>query len=419
MLLIFCSKDGGALFDKTMGKERVGLFVHVFTQMLLLENFLRMDQYPKKDEVALGKYMPVFLASYKKAVNRKVGRGLNIIKFHLPLHWGGKNEGDLHRFGPATSMDSSAGESMHKNFKDAARRTQKNTAKFDQQIARNYNNYQVIRRAARDVNTTPSQKPHDTVPFSRGLHFTVTDGGLYVYKKNIPKNKAPVLCTSWHNQTLCSEVVNLIQTTILPKVDAVSIHLKTLAKVEGYIYRADPAMTPAPRHDWAYVDFGTEVVPARIITIFDVDKPEGRGPIDCGNDSWIHNSGPHAIVQRLEQGIYSIPEGRDDDNYLCHQESSIVYWSPFLSAPSSRSEKPLLFVVDLTKDFHSPAVVVPYDLDDDTEMEWMVVAASVEWHGIFQDDMDHFTKQAKEVKAGEKKRKTEMSEPQPANKKSR
>ena len=413
LLLIFCSKDGGIRFDATMGKDRLGGFVHVLSQMLLLEHFLRLDQYPKKDEAALEKYMPLFLAAFKKAVNRKVGNGLKIIKFHLPLHWGGKNEGDLHRFGPASSTDSSAGESMHKDFKDAGRRTQKNTAKFEQQIAKNYNHAQVIHRAAQELKPPASPQPPSSQPTSRGLHFTVSEGGLYDHKKR-NNNEEPSLCTSWHNQALCTQVVDLIQTKILPMVEDDSIHLKVMAKCDGDIYRADPSTAPAPRHDWVNVQFGSEVVPARIITFFDVTKDEGSNPINCGNESWIHNSGPHAIVQRLEQDIYSVPLERDDENYLAHQESSIVYWSRLLASPSGSS--PLLFGVELAEHFHSPAAAVPYDFDDETEMEWLVVSATVEWHSIFQDDMEVIVKQAKEVekqaKVTEKKRKAEARNPQ-------
>jgi len=49
-------------------------------------------------------------------------------------------------------------------------------------------------------------------------------------------------------------------------------------------------------------------------------------------------------------------------------------------------------------------------------MEWLVVSATVEWHSIFQDDMEVIVKQAKEVekqaKVTEKKRKAEARNPQ-------
>ena len=411
ILLIFCSKDGGIRYDKLMGKERLGGFVHVLTQMLLLEHFLRLGQYPKKDEIALGKHMPLFLASFKKLVNRKEGRGMKIIKFHLPLHFGGKDEGDLHRFGPASSTDTSAGESMHKDFKHAARRTQKNTANFEQQLAKSYNDSLVIRRAGQEMKALePTHPTLSEKVVTRGLMYTVTSGGLFHFKG---RRKEDTHCLTWHKEALREDVVHLFQTRILPKVDTDYIDLKISAKVDGVLYRADPSSS---RHDWVNITWPgeTDFFQARIITFFHASTPKGRAPIECGNGTWIHNSGHHAIVQRLEQSIYSVPEDLPDDNYLAHQESSIVYWSRLSRSPDGPNDKPLLYVVNLANNFHSPVVAVPYDLEDETEMEWLVVPATVEWHGIYQTDMDFFFKQAKDL---EKKRKAETRERDPLAKK--
>ena len=61
-------------------------------------------------------------------------------------------------------------------------------------------------------------------------------------------------------------------------------------------------------------------------------------------------------------------------------------------------------------------VAVPYDLDDETEMEWLVVPATVEWHDIYQTDMEFFLKQAKDL---EKKRKETRERDRLAKKRSK
>ena len=73
---------------------------------------------------------------------------MKFIKFHLLLHL----SNDLNRFVPSYSSDSSAGESMHKGFKEDANHTRKNSATFDSQIAKNHSESQAIHRANREVN---------------------------------------------------------------------------------------------------------------------------------------------------------------------------------------------------------------------------------------------------------------------------
>ena len=67
---------------------------------------------------------------------------------HLLLHL----SDDLNQFGPSYSTDSSAGESMRKGFKEDANHTQKNSATFDSQIAKNNSESHAIHRANREVN---------------------------------------------------------------------------------------------------------------------------------------------------------------------------------------------------------------------------------------------------------------------------
>ena len=106
----------------------------------------------------------------------------------------------------------------------------------------------------------------------------------------------------------------------------------------------------------------------------------------------------------MEQGIFTVPKNRDDENYLAHQESSLVYWSRLLSAPTCPGGRASLFVVELNaSNVDGPAVAVPFNLDYKTEMEWMVVPASFEWHSIFQNDMAFFLQQDKELGKAETK----------------
>ena len=113
--------------------------------------------------------------------------------------------------------------------------------------------------------------------------------------------------------------------------------------------------------------------------------------------------------------MYSVPDQklRADANYLAHQESSLVYWSCLKSGQIDKQAEPLLYVVDIGETFHSPAVAVPFNLDDPSEIEWLLVPASIEWHSIYQTDMETFIKQAKQMKrkanAAQKEREAKRS----------
>ena len=112
----------------------------------MLENFFCSPTIRKQDILALTKFLPISLSLYKEAVNRTTGMGMKIFKFHLLHHFAN----DLLRFGPASSFDSSACESMHKTYKDNARRTQKNAHSFDKQTAMNNCTSTVIGRGIRE-----------------------------------------------------------------------------------------------------------------------------------------------------------------------------------------------------------------------------------------------------------------------------
>ena len=141
-ILILCSSDG-EFFDEKMGSSQASIYILVFSLLLLIEKFFRSPEIQKGDIALLKEFIPIFLALFKRAVNRQAGMGMKFIKFHLLLHL----SDDLNQFGPSYSSDSSAGESMHKGFKEDANHTQKNSATFDSQIAKNHSESHAIHRA--------------------------------------------------------------------------------------------------------------------------------------------------------------------------------------------------------------------------------------------------------------------------------
>ena len=130
-----------------MGSSQASIYILAISLLLLIEKLFRLPEIQKKDIALLKEFIPIFLALFKWAVNRQVGMGMKFIKFHVLLHL----SDDLNRFGPSYSSDSSAGESMHKGLKEDANHTQKNSATFDSQIAKNHSESHAINRANCEV----------------------------------------------------------------------------------------------------------------------------------------------------------------------------------------------------------------------------------------------------------------------------
>ena len=161
--------------------------------------------------------------------------GIKFIKFHL------------NRFGPSYSSDSSAGESMHKGFKQDANHTQKNSATFDSQIVKNHSEIYAINRANREVHplslVTGNPLPldiagDDGIAVAIGLQFYVDKDGMFEvdHKKSASKSKQ---MASQVYINLMSSVTRHVQEFILPFVPDDCVMLLTQATVYGTLYQAN------------------------------------------------------------------------------------------------------------------------------------------------------------------------------------
>ena len=77
---------------------------------------------------------------------------------------------------------------MHKGFKEDANHTQKNSATYDSQIAKNHSGSQAINRANREVNP-PSPLDvagDDDFTVAIGLHFYVDVDGMFEVDRKKP-----------------------------------------------------------------------------------------------------------------------------------------------------------------------------------------------------------------------------------------
>lgn len=129
-LVIFMSSAANKL-DEQLGPGRTSAFIHVFELMLLLENFAQTAFHLVEHLGSVFKFgIPVVLYTIKNTLNRTIGCGFKIIKFHLPLHFWH----DIIRFASMLNFNSATGEQMNKSVvKKQAKQTQRRKSKFELQ----------------------------------------------------------------------------------------------------------------------------------------------------------------------------------------------------------------------------------------------------------------------------------------------
>jgi hypothetical protein len=350
--------------------------------------------------------MPLYLESFKAVVDRKTGMGMKIVKFHLPTH----HANDMKRYGPATSWDSSTGESNHVGFKGAARKTQKNTSQFDEQTAIRCHENLVIERALLLLKPTTEligvADPDENQPTNkhrlRGRSFYVWLGNLY--------DETGTLST-WSDYEMQERVLALFRDEITPNViTGAKIWLYTEFRMEhdDILFRANPGISKGSRHDWANIEwepFGrnkNSVIPGRISVFFTITNwISGRSSKAAFFP--ITGNGDYAIVSSLIEGIYVTPtnvvdlsHGRITDkypNYRAHQGSELIFWSCL----ETTSKPPLVeksCIVPITA-VVSTCIAVPFDLSDDGDgIEWLIIPSINRWTDIFSSEMKEKTRRS-------------------------
>ena len=400
--------DGESDISVDVGIHRSTAYIELLTNLLLMENFLKSRQYTRKQMKLYGKYVPLFLESLKKAVDRVIGMAMKFIKFHLPMH----SCDDITRFGPPMSWDSSTGESNHKQMKDPAKRTQQNTKTFDIQTASRYTENLLIGRAVRYadppesmLSVTPTLAGAEHPEKLRGYNYTVDSDGIMLQQHN--SRSKPWVEASWPDQALQIRVTDLIVSTVLPHVPSGKVKLYTELKWtdDGTIFRANPSYGKCkePWHDWAVIDWEpdqddvTSLIPGRLMVFIEVEDFEKNDTVTPNEYFPIEGVGKYVVVESLIESIYADPPTKCPGiaNYLAHDVCSIVYWSKFELEDSSVSadteipvsQVPVLRIVP-TDVIHDPTVVIPYDLDQPNGIEWLNVSPKTIWMEHLVNEME-------------------------------
>ena len=189
LLIIFSSEEGTNELDTAMAEEQSTNIIHLIELLLMLEDFCLSDNHTKAEVYKFQDFLPMLLDKFKTVVDRKIGNKLNVLKFHLPVHFAD----DILRFGVMKNFDSSIGESHHKiDAKKPGKNTQKRKDKFELQTAiRQLENltisicYDTIEKNNDDSNTKIDIQDDDVSKWYRYIYNR--DKGLCFFKQNSKK----------------------------------------------------------------------------------------------------------------------------------------------------------------------------------------------------------------------------------------
>ena len=400
--------------EEEQGNKRSSANIEIISQLLLMEHFLKTRSISAAVLSLYERYVPYFLGYYKTVVARATGLGLKLIKFHLPVH----SANDMSRFGPAMSWDSSTGESNHKEIKEPARHTQRNTRAFEQQTAVRHHEDLAIDRAHRHLHPPMSQIGASTEVAGTAKSNVFRGAKYYVDEKKVMFNsqakwsrKKPTVAV-WTDSQLQNRVLDLIVNHILPCVPSGKVTLWTELKADGTLYRANPSYgkLQQPWHDWA--DFSwdlmdgtpgceSESIPGRLVVYIDIDGWKEGSSIEHDGLIEISGVGKYVFVESLIENLYEHPTNAEKyvpeacpeglPNYLAHPVCSLVYWSHFEMEALDESVVDKVLVPKLrvlnVDSMEAPRIVVPFNVFDTHPVQWLIIEPGEKWGQLMVDEM--------------------------------
>jgi hypothetical protein len=331
LLVILCSSYGDEL-DSAFGPQRRGQFIHMIETTMMIDNYMRRDDYTLKELQDFKCYIPAYLNSFKETIDRQQGNGMKYIKFHLPLHF----VDDMFRFGPCSGYDSGPCEMHHKVLaKQPARLTQRRADKFEIQVARSQIDNLVIDRAYaflhKDNASTMEQKPsvqlmHNgvssvTTPQGvsyKGYSFQFADGFIWTTTVLSTAATAKKQHAVWANPELQRDIEELLRAVQLHTTPSIpTLQLFTECKRNGTIFRAHPLYHGATTwQDWALIDWGNRVgkIPAQLLVFVDLSNLVRPMKV---NGCTVDSPGMYAVA-------HSLPEPLDDEEDAAYHTSFLV-----------------------------------------------------------------------------------------------
>jgi hypothetical protein len=423
--------------------KRLDYLIELISETLLLEQFMMQKSIRKSMILKVEKYIPLYLQFLKDVCQRDKGMGWKLTKFHIVLHMAD----DIKRLSIPMNYDSNVVESHHKEEKKSGNRTQMRASTIEKQTALRRTEFMLIERAYNQINPPLSLFDDDasmeTNPSLSSMKMIFdTEHGLCYTPISRGCRADKVLSFPEHDYLV--EQINeffsfLFKNTMIPS-DGIKIYTRMTQKQNtddnesAKLYRGDPFWTSKhspnsflerndsqenrgydPWHDFVFVQWRTSSsessenrtdIPARII--FFMEIPIGCEGID--QDMIVYPPGTYALVQSCVEDLNANPPTSQTSidyykekygsqssfqNYFVHPSCSILFWTMmewtfFQSAASTTDDYikvPKLYITS-TKNICGSCIAVPYNLDQQPSIEWIIIRNRDEWEDSFDEDMN-------------------------------
>jgi len=401
-VVLLCSTHSSDILiaERGLDTKRIGAYIGVFEGFLLWEQWAkRKDGFKPSTLKHVEEYIPKFLDMAKRVLDRSDGKGLAIVKFHLPLHM----IDDLRRFGSPLNVDSGIGEHNHiSNVKEPARRTQRTVQSLEFQTANRVSENIAHGLAGAEYHriTSPSVVPSPLAtslsdePQGRqwkvGGSIFLLDGTRCFQRvgpRNVPVRRAIAELPRIQKMQDLVPFFN-------PDDDGF-VRIRTeIQSRNGDLVRAHHNYYGrGPWYDWYNVNWGEDGdIPAQVRLFIQVIEPRPAPPgrTLTPDFSTIDSvPGIYAIVESLENPLYYAPPGDPQGNYLLNQSSRIVYWGK--KCQKANDPRPAVVIVNVDA-FDTPCTGIPDPQNEkehanrDDIFNYLFLRPRDEWAGIFEQE---------------------------------
>ena len=378
-------------------------WVLLIETLLVWEAYLKQDQMQKIHVHRMQKKNRYILYLMKNVAKRSEGMGLKIMKFHGITHMAE----DIQMFGVPMVLDTGSNESHHKITKVAAKLTQRDISKFEEQTSNRLDEFHVLDLALEELDGRPlweyldgydhpviAVKPseleknnedldgnHNDVDGENANKPETSTGGtriqVYWQDDGTPWFKYPFDRTKkrarW-DKHIVKYLFNLQEELQDDGKLAGPLSICTEHKRDGQIFRGSPDFRRKGLwNDWVKVDWGPGYgcLPCELWCFIDLT--------DLADDFNLHFEG--SIVQK---GVYAVVESSEyitDEAEICKSDLFTPFTKEFILADDGRLKRRQFYLADVDA-IVSTTLVVP-DIGCDNGINYFEVLPMDEWADVF------------------------------------
>ena len=395
---------------RRIGEEKLDGYVHIFSRMLLLIEFLKQCSIRREDVGRLHDFYRAFFDYYTTVLDRKEGAGANLRKFHYMVH----TALDIVRFAVPNNYTGHVPEANFKHHKNDARRTQKRAHNIDFQQGTRYVEGLVLTRAHYEITerrnggsgffwgeperpTMINKVGSDVINIKFHFYDDEVDGVVL----SPTRFRADKLEQRWRGRMITlQELKTYLQNEVGPALDQIhsSVSVITEVQLDRIKYKAHPMLRSGEWHDWAYVRtdlWGT--TPCHLLCFLKIQGlDKDCKVISCltNNDEGNISDVVYALCHYLPEDPFSnsrhkVIYGNNQESYYINPGCPFVRWSCKVTSKiheptvPRRIPRPKIGLVSIDR-ITGPAIAIP---DDDASFPhtWHVVAGRKEWPAIFSE----------------------------------